>query len=88
MSSQGNDSYVLFDRSPPHTYRGTFLVRMDGVLTGDTDGLEATALNLGGDYSHGLVMVQDGARAWLGRGNQNFKLIPWSSIEKALVVSD
>ncbi|MEM1263498.1 MAG: phytase [Pseudomonadota bacterium] len=84
VSSQGNDTYVLFDRIAPHAYRGTFQVEIDGVKTGDTDGLDVTSLPAGPDYAEGLVVVQDGARAWLGQGNQNFKLVPWHSVAQAL----
>ncbi len=87
VSSQGNDSYVVFDRVPPFAYRGVFQIEFNEVKTGDTDGLEITALNTGVGYERGLLVVQDGAPAWLNNGNQNFKLVPWDSVMVGLDLS-
>lgn len=87
VSSQGNDSYVVLDAAPPYRHRGTFRIginaadEIDG--TSDTDGLEATAANLGGPYGQGLLVVQDGHKR-LPDGAQNFKLVPWAEVTKAL----
>lgn len=83
-SSQGNDTYAVFDRSPPHAFRGVFQIALDGYRTGDTDGLEVSALTLGPAFPEGLLVVQDGAPAWQNRHNQNFKLVSWSDIAQAL----
>lgn len=87
-SSQGNDTYVVFDRRPPHAYRATFQIQMDGVRTGDTDGIEITALPVGDDYPLGMVIVQDGAPAWLDRGNQNFKIVSWLDLVESMLPAE
>lgn len=83
-SSQGNDSYVLFDRSPPHSYRGTFQIAFNGQQTGDTDGLDVTAMGVGKSFPNGMLVVQDGAPAWRGLGNQNFKVVAWHDVVTAM----
>ena len=59
-SSQGNWTYVVFDRVPPHAYRGTFRIadgpRIDGA--GETDGIEVVATPVGPDYPRGMLVVQ------------------------------
>ena len=86
VSSQGNGTYVLFERAPPHAYRGSFQVRADGRTTGDTDGLEVSAAFLGEAYPRGMLVVQDGINRAHdgGEANQNFKLVSWAGIEDAL----
>jgi 3-phytase len=81
-SSQGDNSFRVYDLAPPHTLRGSFAVSA-GTLGAveDTDGLCVTGVNLGGQYSEGLVVVQDGKN---GSRAQNFKLVPWSAIAKGL----
>ena len=90
VSSQGNGSYVLFDRTPPHAYRGSFQVLADGRATGDTDGLDVSAAFQGDAYPRGLLVVQDGInRAADGSdANQNFKLVSWAGIAEALGIED
>lgn len=82
-SSQGNDSYALFERKPPHQYLGSFSIT-DGIATDgtqDTDGLDLTSLPLGKDYPAGLLVVQDGKNKEAGvAAAQNFKLVRWDSI--------
>ena len=87
VSSQGNNSYVLFDRLPPHRYRGSFQIRADASTgidgTSDTDGLAAHAGPLGERYPEGVLVVQDGYNV-MPRENQNFKLVDWRDIRRAL----
>ena len=87
ISSQGNDSYVVLDAEPPYALRGAFRV---GVNAGEgidgaseTDGLEVTSANLGGPWSKGMLVVQDG-RKRMPEQAQNFKYIPWAEVAKAL----
>ena len=49
----------------------------------ETDGLEVTSANLGGPWSQGLLVVQDG-RKRMPESTQNFKLVPWADIARAL----
>ena len=86
-SSQGNDSYVVLDSAPPYRYRGAFRIGInasagiDGVS--DTDGLEVSARNLGGAFSEGMLVVQDGYKR-LPDAAQNFKYVPWREIARSL----
>lgn len=88
-SSQGNDSYVLFDASAPYAVLGAFQIGMnlqtDPMMDGasETDGLEVSSANLGGQYEQGILIVQDG-RNVLPAENQNFKLVPWSAVRSVL----
>ena len=86
-SSQGNFTYVVFDRRPPHAYRGTFRIVPGGGIDGveETDGLDVTALALPG-HPAGLLVVQDGFnRAADGSAShQNFKYVSWSAVATAL----
>ncbi len=88
-SSQGNHTYVVYDRAPPHTYRGTFRVgdgagAVDGAE--DTDGLQVVATPLGPRYPMGLLVVQDGINRTsdASEANQNFKLVSWRDVLDAL----
>ncbi len=86
-SSQGNHTYVVYDRAPPHAYRGTFRVgeaAVDGVE--DTDGLHVVSTPLGLRYPMGLLVVQDGVNFAPdgAEANQNFKLVSWRDVLDAL----
>ena len=87
VSSQGSDSYALFDLAPPHRPRGAFRIGLnpergiDGAS--ETDGLELSSADLGGPYREGLLVVQDGRKRWPLAG-QNFKLLPWTAVRQAL----
>ncbi|MBB2487855.1 phytase [Mitsuaria sp. WAJ17] len=87
VSSQGSDSYLVLDARPPFGLRGGFRIGIneqrgiDGAS--ETDGLEVTSANLGGPYTQGLLVVQDGHKR-LPDGRQNFKLLPWIEVARAL----
>jgi len=88
LSSQGSNSYNLYDRVAPHAFRGTFVVG-DGVIDGiaETDGLDVSAANLGPAFPGGVFIAQDGFNidgADQRKANQNFKLVPWPAIRDAL----
>lgn len=86
-SSQGSDSYVILDSTAPYKVRGVFRVGLnvsEGIDgSSETDGLDVTSFNLGGAFSEGMLVVQDG-RNVMPSSAQNFKYIPWSSIRQAL----
>lgn len=85
VSSQGDNAYALYRRAPPNEYVGRFRIT-DGAAadgTSETDGLEVTSMVLPSPYSEGLLIVQDGNNT-LPRAPQNFKLVPWSEIRRAL----
>jgi 3-phytase len=87
VSSQGNDSYLVLDTAPPFAVRGAFGVGINAALgidgASETDGLEVTSMNLGGVWSAGLLVVQDGHKR-MPEQAQNFKYVPWDEIAKAL----
>ena len=88
-SSQGNNTYVVYNRAPPHAYRGTFRVgagagTVDG--TEDTDGVDVVATPMGPNYPMGLLVVQDGVNVAAdgSAANQNFKFVSWQDVVEAL----
>ncbi|MCI3946102.1 3-phytase [Pseudomonas syringae] len=87
ISSQGNDSYVVVDAEPPYALRGAFRVGLNAEAgidgTSETDGIDVTSLNLGGPWSTGMLVVQDG-RKRMPEQAQNFKFVPWSEVVKTL----
>ncbi|WP_228529695.1 phytase [Diaphorobacter caeni] len=87
VSSQGNDSFVVMDAEAPFRLRGAFRVGINAPLgidgVSETDGLDVTSANLGGPYGAGMLVVQDGHKR-LPDGSQNFKLVPWSDVARAL----
>ncbi|WP_150305575.1 phytase [Pseudomonas saliphila] len=87
ISSQGNDSYVVLDAEPPFALRGSFRLGLNSQLgidgVSETDGLEVTSANLGGQWRQGMLVVQDG-RKRMPETNQNYKYVPWQDIAAAL----
>lgn len=87
VSSQGSDSYAVYEADAPHALRGSFRIGINAALgidgVSETDGLDVTAADLGGPYREGLLVVQDG-RKRLPQGTQNFKLLPWRGVAQAL----
>lgn len=86
-SSQGNSSFAVLDAKPPYAYRGSFRIGINLALgidgVSDTDGLEVSALDFGGSYAQGMLIVQDGVNQ-LPSAAQNFKYVPWRDIAQAL----
>ncbi len=82
-SSQGNDTFVLYDREPPHSRIGVFaLVDNDsGSIDGayHTDGIEVVSCSLGEGFSRGVFIAHDG-RNEMPDAHQNYKLVPWERI--------
>ncbi|QLL11174.1 phytase [Pseudomonas chlororaphis] len=87
ISSQGNDSYVVLDAEPPFASRGAFRVGLNAAAgidgASETDGLEVTSANLGGPWSQGVLVVQDG-RKRMPEQTQNFKFVPWTEVARVL----
>lgn len=91
VSSQGDNSYVLYkitnsSDAPSLTFAGKFNIvnnlssGIDG--TSETDGLTVTATPLPG-YPEGILVVQDGYNR-LPQQPQNFKIVDWRRVKKAL----
>lgn len=83
-SSQGNNSYAVFERQGKNHYLGSFAIGASATIddTYDTDGIDVTAANLGAPFVSGLFIVQDGDNTDANGKHisQNFKLIAWDKI--------
>ncbi|MDA9040291.1 phytase [Gammaproteobacteria bacterium] len=87
VSSQGDDTFNLYDRLSPYKYIGSFKIghfkEIDGVT--DTDGISAINFNLNNDFKRGLFVAQDGTNdGKLKVKRQNFKLVSFDEILKSL----
>ena len=84
-SSQGNNSYAVFNRQQPHEYLGSFQVtdgEFDGVT--DTDGIDVNNRSFGRHYPTGLFICQDGTNSnATEKSAQNFKMVHWEDIANA-----
>ena len=79
-SSQGDSSYTAF-RLPDMGYAGRFKIAAGAFgATSDTDGIEINTARFGGGRN-GMMIAQDGDNA---PSAQNFKIIRWSDVVKAL----
>lgn len=80
-SSQGNDTFVLYQRRS-NAFVKTFTIvagaRIDGVS--DTDGIEVTTARLGPLFPRGVFVAQDGNNS---PHHQNFKLVPWPAVARS-----
>ena len=87
VSSQGNDSYLVLDAEPPFAVRGALRVGLNAAAgidgASETDGLEVTAVNLGGPWSQGKQEVKEGSKR-MPEQDQNFKFVPWAEVSRAL----
>jgi len=82
-SSQGNDSYAVFDRKAPHVYLGSFRITEGKTTDGaeGTDGIDVTSSMAGDQFKHGFLVVQDGSNIDNNKpAPQNFKIVAWDSI--------
>ncbi|MCT4698106.1 MULTISPECIES: phytase [Tenacibaculum] len=85
LSSQGNNSYAVFDRIS-NQYLGSFSLK-DGIVDGtnDTDGIDVTSISFGDKYPKGFFLAQDGTNNTAKDSlAQNFKIVDWKKIERAL----
>ncbi|QAY75876.1 phytase [Sphingosinicella sp. BN140058] len=85
VSSQGDNAYTLY-RLEDDSYVGRFRIA-PGTFgsTEETDGIDLALGDFGPAYPGGLFVAQDGANA---PAAQNFKLVPWSAIARALGLPD
>lgn len=87
VSNQGADNYAVYERTGEHRFLGLFHVvadedtGIDGVS--ETDGLDVSSANFGPAFPGGIFVAQDG-RNITPEERQNFKLVPWSRIAKAM----
>lgn len=85
-SSQGDNSYAIYEREGNNKYVGSFEI-VDGKVDGvsDSDGIDVTSFGLGKEFPYGLFITQDGFNNdGLLIRNQNFKLVSWKKIADML----
>jgi 3-phytase len=84
-SSQGNSTFVVYDRAGENAYISTFRVLESPAAdaVSGTDGLDVTNVPLGSAFPQGVLVVQDDLNLAPGAG-QNFKLIAWEDVAAAL----
>lgn len=81
-SSQGNNSFAIYDRSFDNQYLGSFKI-VEGLIDGnsDTDGIDVVNLNLGVNFPNGMFIAQDGRNLEPDSFKpQNFKYVKWEKI--------
>jgi 3-phytase len=92
VSSQGDNTVAVYDRSGENAYLGSFRVD-DGVVDGvnETDGMMVTNIALGKAFPSGLLVMHDGNNqprvyddAGAERESTNFKFVDWEEIAKSL----
>lgn len=87
ISSQGNDSYVLYEATPPYAFVQRFRVGTNPQLgidgSSETDGLDLTVKSLGPTFPSGAIAIQDG-RNRMPEAGQNLKLVPLQQLEAVL----
>jgi 3-phytase len=87
-SAQSQDRFVMYDRQPPHRVAGAFVIgpSSDGAVDGvsHTDGLDIVSQALPG-FPGGVLVVQDDANE-RRMVDQNFKIIDWREVQKAMAI--
>jgi 3-phytase len=82
-SSQGDDSYVLYQGVAPYRQLLKFRVTTNPTLgidgSSETDGLDLTVRSLGPGFEQGALIVQDGRNRMPEQG-QNLKYVPWQAV--------
>ena len=77
-SSQGNDSFKVYERDGSNAFVATIDPRAGDISdVGETDGIDVTNLPTSSRFSKGLFVVQDGK---LRDGKQNFKFFAWDEV--------
>ncbi|MET1065084.1 MAG: phytase [Arthrobacter sp.] len=80
VSSQGNSTIAVYDRSGSNPFRKSFKITANGdtdAVTG-TDGLDVTMGNAGPRFEQGLLVVHDESNS--GGATSNLKYVPLSSV--------
>lgn len=91
VSSQGDNTFAVFDRKGSNPYLGSFTVgdRKDMDQTNESDGADVLNVNLGPSFPRGLLVMQDGANdsqvlvddyGELENVSTNFKFAPWQNV--------
>lgn len=87
VSSQGSNSYVVFDLENNNTPIGQFRIGTNSANNVDevseTDGLDVSSANLGAQFPDGLLVAQDGYNQ-LPHAAQNFKLVSGTGLRQLI----
>ncbi|ADB32902.1 3-phytase [Kribbella flavida DSM 17836] len=88
-SSQGDNTFVAYDREGSNPYLTNFRISAGGTVDGseECDGAMVSSASFGSAYPDGLLVVQDGFNApdVIGddgepRANTNFKFVSWDDV--------
>ncbi|BCL37973.1 phytase [Nostoc sp. MS1] len=89
-SSQGDNTFVAYDRQGNNSYLGSFAVGNNGSIDSvqESDGADVVNVSLGPNFPNGLFITQDGSNdpATIVDGeniSSNFKFVPWENIANA-----
>jgi len=85
-SSQGDDQFAVYDREFADGVANNHIVNFtigansgaDIDSVGDTDGIDVTNVNLGGQFGSGVFFAHDGSNS--GRPISNIKLVSWADV--------
>lgn len=94
LSSQGDSTYAVFERSGNNAYLGSFIIAGNGTIdqANGSGGAGVINMALGANYPNGLLVVQDSTndpqsvvenRGELENNSTNFKFVPWESVANA-----
>lgn len=91
-SSQGDNSFAVFDRQPgDHDYNGSFVASFEGDTVEHSDGSTVVNVPLGADFPEGAFIAHDGHDTpdetddnGELRERTNFKFVPWQNIADPL----
>ena len=87
VSSQGNNTYAVYQREADNKYIGSFSVVDDTTAnidgTSETDGISASSQLKTPTFPEGLLVIQDGYNT-LPDQHQDFKYVSWRDIREAL----
>lgn len=94
VSSQGDSTFAVFERSGDNAYLGSFTIGDNGSIdqVNESDGADLLNVALGPGFPSGLLVVQDGANdpqfvtqddEELENRSTNFKFVPWENVANA-----
>lgn len=98
VSSQGDSSFAVLDRAPPHAYIGRFVIgEGNGVdSTDESDGLDVSNVPLGPAFPNGLLVAHDGQDdppfpnldgIEIENAATNFTYVDWAAVATPLGLS-
>ncbi len=78
-SSQGDSTFAVYDRQPPHAFVTSFTIGAGNGIdaVGSTDGIDVTNVALNGAFPQGMFVAHDGSN---DQGANNYKLVRWPDI--------